>query len=74
MSKANQITKSMAKEFYRDLRGSMRFDPDSTATHGIVSPALAADHLCIDEATASAYLWACVKYEITDRQGGGFVV
>ena len=72
--KTNRITKEMAKEFYRDLRGSMKLDPDSKATSGIVGPELAADHLGIDPETAGEFLRACVKYEITERQGGGFVV
>ena len=72
--KTKCITKQMAKGFYRDLRGSMKLDPDSKATSGIVGPELAADHLGIDPETAGEFLRACVKYDITERQGGGFVV
>ena len=68
------IREEQAREFWRDLRGTLKYDPDGYDTHGIMSPELVASHMGIPTETASSFLWACVKYHITDRQGGGFVV
>lgn len=64
------IKESQAKEFYRDLLGTIH----STGNIGIMSEYLVADHMGITPERARDMLWACVKYGITERQGGGFVV
>ena len=68
------ITKRQATAFWRDLMGTLWNDPDCKSTHGIMSPGLVADHMEIDPDTAKSYLWACVQFGITERQGGAFVV
>ena len=49
-------------------------DPDTKSTRGIMSAELIADHMEISVETASELLFACIKYGITERQGGGYVV
>lgn len=66
----NLITESKAQEFYRDLLGTIH----STGNIGIMSEHLIADHMEMSVERARDMLWACVKYGITERQGGGFVV
>lgn len=72
--KNNTITKAQAQEFWRDLMGTLWHDADCKATHGTMGAKLVADHMGITPEKANAFLWACVNYEITDRQNGGFVV
>ena len=68
------ITEKMAKAFWRDLMGTLWGNPDCKTTHGIMSPYLVADHMHMEEERAEEFLWSCIKYGITERQGGGFVV
>ena len=70
----DQITESMAYEFWRDLMGTLWGNADTKVTHGIMSHELVADHMCITHDKANAFLWKCVELGLTDRQGGGFVV
>ena len=67
------ITQKMAKEFYRDLCGTVYGDANKTAG-GIMSAELIADHMRISVEKATEFLWACAKYGITERQGGAWVV
>lgn len=67
------ITKAQAKEFYRDLCGTVYGNAD-TNSQGIMSAALIADHMKMPIEKANDFLWACAKYGITERQGGGWVV
>lgn len=67
------ITKEQAREFYRDLKGAIYGDANH-GSGGVMSEALIAEHLGISEERASEYLWACAHYEITERQGGAWVV
>lgn len=69
-----KITESMAREFWRDLMGSLWHNPDCKSTHGTMSAKLIGEYMGITEDEASAFLWACVGYGLTDRQNGGFVV
>ena len=69
-----EITEGMAREFWRDLMGTLWNDSECKSTHGTMSASLVADHMEITEETAERFLWACVNYGITDRQNGGFVV
>jgi hypothetical protein len=68
------ITREMAKEFWRDLMGTLWKDPDCKTSHGIMSAGLVADHMRITTERANAFLLACAEYGITERQGGGWVV
>ena len=70
----DNITKAKVNSFWRDLMGTLWGDPDCKATHGIMSAELVADHMGISPEKANEFLWACVKYQLTDRQGGAFVV
>ena len=67
------ITEGAAKEFYRDLCGSIYGDANKTA-QGIMSSELIADHMRIPVWKAEAFLNACRNYGITERQGGAWVV
>lgn len=67
------ITRQMAYEFMRDLKGTIYGDcnhPDS----GIMSAAHVAKLMKMDEAKVSDFLWVAVRNGYSDRQGGGFVV
>lgn len=68
------MSKERALSFWKDLMGTLWGDPNTKATHGIMSAYLVADHMGISEESAEEYLWACVEYGLTDRQGGAFVV
>lgn len=68
------ITTSMAKEFWRDLMGTLWGEPDTKVTHGIMNEYLVASHMGITPEKAKAFLWKCVELRITERQGGAFVV
>lgn len=67
------ITEKMAREFYRDLCGTVYGDANKTA-QGIMSAELIADHMKISVEKANEYLDACRRYGITERQGGAWVV
>lgn len=67
------ITKEMAKEFYRDLCGTVYGNANATCG-GIMSEELIADHMKISVDRAREFLWACANYGITERQGGAWVV
>ena len=68
-----KITKEMAREFYRDLCGTVYGDANKTCG-GIMSVGLIADHMGISIERANAFLRACADYGITERQGGAWVV
>lgn len=68
------MTEAKARAFWRDLMGTLWGDPDTKSTHGIMSAELIADHMGIPVDTASEFLFACCRYGITERQGGGYVV
>lgn len=69
-----KINEKQAREFWRDLMGTLWHDPETKATHGIMGSGLIADHMNISVEKANAFMWKCVEFGITDRQGGGFVV
>lgn len=69
-----KITKAQATGFWKDLMGTCNYDPDTKATHGIMGPGLVGEKLGIPKEKAEEYLWACVAYGLSDRQGGAFVV
>ena len=67
----NLITKEMARSFYEDCVG--------TINHGVrnrwsLDEDDIASKMGIDVDKATDYLWACAKYKITERQGGGWVI
>lgn len=68
------MTEEKARAFWRDLMGTLWGDPDTKSTRGIMSAELIADHMEISVETASELLFACIRYGITERQGGGYVV
>lgn len=68
-----KITKEMAREFYRDLCGTVYGDENKTCG-GIMSAGLIADHMRMSIEATNDFLWACARYGITERQGGAWVV
>ena len=58
-----EITKAQATEFMRDLRNG-----------GIMGAGLVADHMRISIEKANQFLNACIKYGVTERQGGAYVI
>lgn len=68
------ITENQAKEFWRDLMGTLWGDPNTKVTHGIMGAGLIADHMNISTEKANAFMWKCVDLGLSDRQGGAFVV
>lgn len=67
------ITKTQAREFMRDLRGTVYGDPNK-ANGGIMREGLVADHMKMSIEKANQFLNACIKYGITERQGGAYVI
>lgn len=74
LNDSRYITEAKAKAFWRDLMGTLWGDSETKSTHGIMSVELIADHMGISVETASEFLFACIRYNITERQGGGYVV
>ena len=70
---AGKITKEMAREFFRDLCGTVNGNADKNGC-GVMSVEMIAEYMQISVEKANAYLRVCAKYGITERQGGGWVV
>ena len=68
-----EITKTMAKEFYRDLCGTVYGDANRNS-QGVMSIGLIADHMGISIEKANGFCNAMIKYGITERQNGMIVV
>ena len=66
------ITEKMARNFWSDLMGTLRFNTEGT--HGVMSSAHIAQKMGITEEKAEAFMWACVKFRFSDRANGMFVV
>lgn len=71
--KDNGISKGMAKEFYRDLCGTVYGDCNKNC-QGIMSAEHIADLMGMTVEHATDFLYACTRYGITERQGGAWVV
>lgn len=69
----NIITKEMAKEFYRDLCGTVYGDCTKNSG-GVMSESLIAEHMGISVGDAANFCNAMIKFGITERQGGMIVV
>lgn len=67
------ITKKQAHEFYRDLCGTYNGNPDKTC-QGIASAEHIAETMNISPNMVDEFCIAMVKYGITERQGGGYVI
>ena len=68
-----EITKEQAKEFYRDLCGTIYGDVNKNS-QGIMPVCLIADHMKISMDKAKEFCNAMVKYGITERNNGMIVV
>lgn len=68
-----RITKNQAKEFYRDLCGTVYGNANKNCG-GIMPVALIADHMKISVEKANAFCNAMVKYGITERSNGMIIV
>lgn len=71
--KKEKITKEMAKEFYRDLCGTVYGDANKNCG-GVMSVALIADHMKISIEKANAFCDAMIEYRITERSNGMIIV
>lgn len=67
------ITEKQAKEFYRDLCGTVYGDCNKTS-QGVMSEKLIADHMKITVEESIDFCNAMIKYGITERQSGMIVV
>jgi 5'-3' exonuclease len=67
------ITKENAKEFYRDLCGTVYGDSNKVC-QGVMSIGLIADRMKISVEKANMFCNAMIKYRITERQNGMIVV
>ena len=68
-----KITKEMAKEFYRDLCGTV-YKGSKITCGGVMSIEAIADHMEISVERATEFCSAMIKYGITEKQGGMIVV
>ena len=71
--KTEKITKEMAKEFYRDLCGTVYEDCNKNSG-GVMSIELIAEHMNISAERAMEFCTAMLAYGITERQSGMIVV
>lgn len=69
----NLVTREQAKEFYRDLCGTVYGDSNKNC-QGIMSEALIADHMGINLIKANLFCNAMIKYGITERSNGMIIV
>lgn len=69
----NRIPEGMAKEFYRDLCGTIYGDTNKNG-QGIMSAEHIADLMGESVERTEEFLWASARYGITERQGGAWVV
>ena len=67
------ITYSKAKEFYRDLCGTVYGNANKNS-QGIMSVGLIADHMRISMEKAKIFCDAMIKYGITERSNGMIIV
>lgn len=67
------ITKEQAKEFYRDLCGTI-YGNSNVNSQGTMTVELIAEHMDIDIPKANFFCDAMIKYKITERQNGMIVV
>lgn len=74
MKKENIVTANAAKEFWRDLMGTIYRGNWKGQTSGVMSEALIADHMCISTEKAETFLRKCCELGLTERQGGMYVV
>ena len=70
------ITASQAKEFWRDVMGTIWHDPERKYTSGIMSTEMIAEYMRMDVETCERYLCRCKRDDLhlTERQGGSWVV
>lgn len=64
------VTEGMAREFCRDLCGTLHTNGSS----GIMSAKGIADRMGITENKALCYLYTCAELGITEKQNGGWVI
>lgn len=67
------VTKKQAQEFYYRLCEAYNGDGNKTY-QGIVGIPHIADMMNIPTETATEFCHAMVEYNITERQGGGYVI
>lgn len=72
--KKNIVTANAAKEFWRDLMGTIYRGNWKGQNSGVMSAPLIADHMCITTETADAFLRKCCELGLTERQSGMYVV
>lgn len=68
------IARPAAREFWRDLMGTLWGDSECRTTHGTMSAELIAQHMRCSVEDATRFMWACVKFGYSDRANGAFVV
>lgn len=69
----SKITKSQAKEFYRDLCGTVYGNSNKNCC-GIMPVSLVADHMKISFEKANQFCDAMIKYGITERADGMIII
>lgn len=67
------ITKEQAKEFYRDLCGTVYGNANKTC-QGIMTVGLIADHMKISFEKAKEFCDAMIRYGITQKSNGMIIV
>lgn len=73
VGKEEKIPVGQAKEFYRDLCGTVYGNADKNCG-GIMSVELIADHMKISVEKATEFCNAMIKYGITEKSCGMIVV
>lgn len=65
-------TKKQCEAFWADVRGTFGFTGKGTV--GIMSTEHIADAIGLNVEETENWLLECVKHNITERQGGGWVI
>lgn len=68
------IRETKARNFWADLMGTIYHDPAHKGTSGIMSTGHIAELMHISEEKAENFLRSCLRYNLTDRSCGCWVV
>lgn len=73
---ADYITIEQARNFWKDVMGTIYGDPNRTYNTGTASTRFIADKMGMSYATISDYLYRCADKDVrlTERQGGCWVI
>jgi len=63
-----------ARGFWEDLMGTIWHDPKRSYSSAVVSTEFIADRMNMSVDKAEQFMRACCELNLSDRQGGGWVI